>query len=76
MIMYKKQPKVHASYKYHKSIVQLVDWLLTQICNYYSRYCLKFEVFNLRVYTVMASVTSGFGLLYWLWHSHCSFLHP
>ena len=35
MIMHKKQSKVHANYKYHKSIVQLVDWLLIQIFDYY-----------------------------------------
>ena len=67
MIMHKKQPKVHESYKYHKSIVQLVNWLLIQICNYYR---LRLDiVWNLSVkpqslYKFMASVTSGFAWLY------------
>ena len=62
MIMHKKQPKVHRSYKYHKLIVQLVNWLLIQICN-----CYRLRVDTQSLCKVMASVTSGFAKPYKLW---------
>ena len=44
MIMHKKQPKVHGSYKYHKSIVQLVNWLLIPICNCFRPSSFKYRI--------------------------------